>query len=177
MKEGFQLTFLGKIWYSTFKPREFFEYIMEEEKVYPSLLYFICLLLITLPLHFIMIGFIGNDFSLFAFTELLLNLTIGAVFALALIPIYHLFVYIFSGRNGIKRSVQTFIYGASPTILTSWVPILPIFISFYSIYVTVVGLKKLQEMSTMRAVLAYIIPFLILLTLVFLSLTINYWPL
>ena len=174
MKEGFQLTFLGKIWYSAFKPREFFEYIEKEDKIYSSLLYFLILLLITLPLHFIVVGFIGKDFNLSILTELLFNLSVGAIFTLALLPFYHLFVYIFGGRNGIKRSVQTFLYGASPTILVSWIPILPILVSFYSIYVTVTGLKELQGMSTMRAVLAYIIPFLILLTLVVLSITLGY---
>lgn len=172
MKE--ELTFLGKIWFSIFRPREFFDYIEEEVKVYSSILYFVLLLILTLPLHFIVIGFIGNDFSYSLFIEMLFNLIIGAIFTIILLPFYHLFVYIFGGRNGIKRSMQTFLYGATPTIAVSWIPILPILASFYSIYVTVIGLKKLQEMRIMRAVLAYIIPFLILVTLVILSITIGY---
>ncbi|MBI4010583.1 MAG: YIP1 family protein [Candidatus Aenigmarchaeota archaeon] len=169
-----ELTFLGKIWFSVFRPKEFFDYIEEENKAYSSMLYFALLLTLTLPLHFVIIGFIGNDFSLSVFIELLSNLIIGAIFTLILLPFYHLFVYIFGGRNGIKRSVQILLYGATPTIAVSWIPIVPLLVVFYSIYVTVIGLKKLHEMSTMRAVLAYIIPFLILVTLVILSMTIGY---
>ena len=169
-----ELTFLGKIWYSIFRPKEFFGYIIGEDNVYSSMLFFILLSLIILPLHFIVTGFIGNDFSSSVFIELLFNLTIGAVFTLLLLPFYHLFVYIFGGRNGIKRSVQTFLYGATPTIAVSWIPIVPILVSFYSVYVIITGLKKLQAMSTMRALLAYLIPFLILAALVVLSITIVY---
>ena len=130
--------------------------------------------MITLPLHFIVVGFISKDFSLPVFTELLFNLAIGAIFTLVLLPFYHLFVYIFGGRNGIKRSVQTLLYGATPTIAVSWIPIVQLLVAFYSIYVNLIGLKKLHEISTMRAVLAYMIPFLILVTLVILSITIGY---
>ena len=169
-----ELTFLGKIWYSIFGPKEFFNYIDEESKAYKAILYFVLLLLAVLPLHFLVTGFVGNEFSIDIFVELLFNLAIGAAFTLALLPFYHLFVYIFGGRKGIKRSVQTFLYGATPTIAVSWIPIVPLLASFYSVYVTVIGLKKLQGMSTVRAVLAYIIPFLILVTLVILSITIGY---
>ena len=174
MKEGYQLTFLGKIWYSIFRPKEFFEYIEPEEKTYKPILYFALLLLAVLPLHFIVAGFIGNDFGLPVFTELLFNLLIGAVFTLILLPFYHLFIYIFGGRNGIKRSVQAFLYGATATIAISWIPIAPLLVSFYSIYVTVIGLKKLHGMGTTRAVLAYLIPFSILLVLVIMSATMGY---
>ena len=138
------------------------------------MLYFALLLLAVLPFHFLLIGIIGNEFGIDIFVELLLNLAIGFAFTMALLPFYHLFVYIFGGRNGMKRSVQTFLYGATPTIAVSWIPILPLLVSFYSAYVTVVGLKKLQGISTVRAVLAYIIPFSILVALVILSVTIGY---
>lgn len=169
-----ELTFLGKIWFSAFKPREFFEYAAEENKARTSILYFVLLMLAVLPLHFLVIGFIGNEFSFEVFVELFFNLAIGVVFTLVLLPFYHLFVYLFGGRNGIKRSVQTFLYGVSPTITVSWIPILPLLLSFYSIYVTVLGLKKLQGMSTTRALLACLVPFAILVALVILSITIGH---
>ena len=157
-----------------FKPREFFDFVKYEDNVWTAIVFFGLMLVTVIPLHYAMTSILSQELNLDTFLELIGNMLLGLVFTFILIPFYHLFVWVFGGRNGIKKTTQTLLYGATPTILVSWIPIVSLIVAFYSMYVTIVGLKVLQDMKTWKAVLSYIVPFAILVVLVILSTTINY---
>jgi hypothetical protein len=164
-----QLTFVGKIWYVCIRPKEFFKFIDSEDNLLNSVLFFVLILLATLPLNFLVTGWLNSSLDLAILPGMMINLLMGLILTFILLPFYHLFVYIFGGRNGIKKSIQVFLYSAIPTVLVSWIPLLPLIVVFYSVYVAIVGLKILHNMSTLRAALAYLLPFLLLIIFTLIS--------
>jgi hypothetical protein len=160
--------FFEELYFIFARPKEFFSIIEKHKKFSPTLLYFSKVWLFLLTLQFLSSGVSqGYTFSLIG--RLLVNAVFSWIFILTVIPIYLVSVYLFNGRQGIKKTVQVILYGSVPTLIVSWIPIVPLFVSFYSIYITIVGLKVLQKMSTLRAVLAYLIPYAILIILAVLS--------
>jgi len=69
----------------------------------------------------------------------------------------HIWVYAVGGRAGVGQTVKAMVYGSTPALLLGWIPIINLIAMIWSPAVSIVGMKKLQEISTGRAVLAYIL--------------------
>lgn len=80
----------------------------------------------------------------------------------------HLTVHICGGRKGYTQTVKAGAYGATPSYLIGWMPILfigPLVGGIGSMIVTIIGLRELHEISTGRAISAWllaVVPILIL---------------
>lgn len=76
--------------------------------------------------------------------------------------IVHLGVLIVGGKNGIEQTVKAVIYGSTPGLLLGWVPIIGGFAGIWSLGLEILGIRQLQGVTTVRAIIAVIIPVAIL---------------
>jgi len=63
-------------------------------------------------------------------------------------------------------------YGSTPSLLLGWMPFIGFIFGIWSMIVSIIGVRRLHEISTGRAVLAYllgaiIIPLIIILIILF----------
>ncbi len=73
----------------------------------------------------------------------------------------HLWVYIFGGRNGIIQTMNAVVYGYTPYLLFAWIPIIGIIFSIWALVLNVLGVRELQELSTGKTVLLFVIAIVI----------------
>ncbi len=76
--------------------------------------------------------------------------------------ILHIFVYLMGGRIGIKQTIKAVMYAATPGLLFGWIPIIYFIAALWSLVLVVPGIRKLQEITTARAIMALVIPIIIL---------------
>nr|QNO53711.1 hypothetical protein ONPGGGGH_00009 [Methanosarcinales archaeon ANME-1 ERB6] len=69
----------------------------------------------------------------------------------------HLWVYLVGGRNGVGQTIKAVMYGATPSFLLGWIPIVGIIAGIWALIVGIIGVRQLHELSTGKAVLAVII--------------------
>ena len=77
--------------------------------------------------------------------------------------VYHLFVLMFGGKQGYGQTYKAMVYGATPTFLLGWIPLIGFPMYIYSLVLQVIGFKEMHNISYTRASLARIIPLLIML--------------
>jgi hypothetical protein len=75
--------------------------------------------------------------------------------------ILHIFVYIVGGRKGIAQTIKAVMYGSTPGLLLGWIPIIGFIAAIWSLVVEIIGIRQLHELTTGKAVLAVLIPFII----------------
>ncbi|MFZ2410377.1 MAG: Yip1 family protein [Candidatus Methanoperedens sp.] len=75
--------------------------------------------------------------------------------------ILHIFVYLMGGRNGIKQTLKAAMYAATPGLLFYWIPFYYIAV-VWSLVLFILGIRKFQEITTARAIMALVIPIIIL---------------
>lgn len=80
----------------------------------------------------------------------------------------HIWVYLVGGRKGAGQTIKAMAYGSTPSLLLGWIPFIGFIFGIWSIIVSIIGIRQLHEISTGRAVLAYllgaiIIPLIIVL--------------
>jgi len=75
--------------------------------------------------------------------------------------ILHIFVYIVGGRKGITQTIKAVMYGSTPGLLLGWIPVVNIITAIWSIVLNILGIRQLHELTTGKAVLAVLIPFII----------------
>ncbi|WP_062399619.1 YIP1 family protein [Methanogenium cariaci] len=85
--------------------------------------------------------------------------------------ILHIFVYIAGGRKDVSTTLRTVIYAATPSLLFGWIPLIGILANFWSLALEIFAIRELHEISTARAVIAVILPFILMIILVALSLS------
>ena len=166
----YPLSFWQKIKNVIVNPKEFFDLIQQEVEVKEVIIYYILLQLLILPLGIIASLLIGAGETA-ASTILMygMGISLGAVVFFIILLIYNLIVSWFGGKQGYQRTFQAFIYGTTPGVLLSWIPIVNIIASIYSIYLTIVGLIKLQQMESSKAIWAYFLPLIILFAITLLG--------
>ena len=86
---------------------------------------------------------------------LIIGLFIGAA-------IVHIFVYLLGGKEGYTQTVKAIGYGMTPSLLLGWIPFIGIIASIWALIVEIIGIRELQEMSTGKAVLAVLLPAIII---------------
>jgi hypothetical protein len=69
----------------------------------------------------------------------------------------HIWVYICGGRKGVGQTIKAMAYGSTPSLVLGWIPFIGIIFSIWSIVVSIIGIRQLHEISTGRAVLAYLL--------------------
>lgn len=84
----------------------------------------------------------------------------------------HIWVYLCGGRKGAGQTIKAMAYGSTPSLLLGWIPFIGFIFGIWSIVVSIIGIRQLHEISTGRAVLAYllgaiIIPLIIVLLILF----------
>jgi len=76
--------------------------------------------------------------------------------------IIHLGVLIVGGKNGYHQTLKSLIYGGTPSYLFGWIPFIGTIGSIWSLILAIFGIKELQEISTGKAIIAVLLPFIIL---------------
>jgi hypothetical protein len=78
----------------------------------------------------------------------------------------HIFVWLLGGRKGYVQTVKAVMYGSTPGLLLSWIPIIGFIGGIWSIILEILGIRELQEISTGRAIAAVILAVVIILIIV-----------
>lgn len=87
-------------------------------------------------------------------------LVLAGIFIIS--AIYHLVVLIFGGRQGFLATFRVLSY-ANALAVFNIIPILgPVFVTIYSIVLFIIGFKRVHKMGTARAVMAALLPMLVL---------------
>jgi len=76
--------------------------------------------------------------------------------------ILHIFVFIVGGRNGAQQTIKAVIYGYTPNLLIGWIPVVGAIGMLWSLVLEIVGIREYHEISTVKAILAVILPVIIL---------------
>ena len=69
----------------------------------------------------------------------------------------HIWVYVCGGRKGVGQTIKSMAYGYVPTFLFGWIPFVGVIFSIWTLAVQIIGFRQLHEISTGRAVLAYLL--------------------
>ncbi len=94
-------------------------------------------------------------------------IAVGIIAALYIAVWLHIWVYLFGGRGGLKQTVKTITYGATPCLLLGWVPGPNIIIApIWSLLLVITGAMELHELSSGMAILAVILAILVPLIIV-----------
>jgi hypothetical protein len=87
-------------------------------------------------------------------------LVAGGIFLLS--AVYHLAVLVFGGKEGFRATFRILSYTNALSIFNI-IPVLgPIFVTVYSVILFVLGFKESQKMNTPKAVMAALLPMLLL---------------
>jgi hypothetical protein len=107
---------------------------------------------------------LGAPFPVIVFFAVLVA---GFIFTLIFAAWAHLLVYLFGGRKGIMETVKAIVYSHTPRLLFGWIPVLGFIFVLWSLILTIIGIRELQELSTMKAILitgiAVLIPLMIVI--------------
>ena len=81
----------------------------------------------------------------------------------------HIWVYLMGGRKGLTQTFKALMYGATPSLLLGWIPVIGFLAAIWALIVEIIGIRQLHEISTGKAVaaviLAIIIPLIVLLVI------------
>jgi len=81
--------------------------------------------------------------------------------------VFHILgVYIVGGRKGIKETIKALAYASTPALLLCWIPLINLLAAIWSTILFILGVRELHKFSTSRAVLAIIIPVIIITAVV-----------
>jgi hypothetical protein len=69
----------------------------------------------------------------------------------------HIWVYVCGGRKGVGQTIKSMAYGYVPTFLFGWIPFVGVIFTIWTLAVQIIGFRQLHEISTGRAVLAYLL--------------------
>lgn len=69
----------------------------------------------------------------------------------------HLWVYLVGGREGVEQTIKAVMYGATPSLILGWIPIVGIIAVIWAFIVEIIGIRQLHGLSTGKVVLAVIL--------------------
>lgn len=105
----------------------------------------------------------GGGFTALTIINSIVSGFIG-VFILGII--FHIFVYIMGGRNGIGLTIKAVIYGYTPNLLLGWIPIVNFIAMIWTLILYVIGIREYHEISTGKAALAVLLPLILIIIFV-----------
>jgi hypothetical protein len=91
----------------------------------------------------------------------------GFILTLIFAAWLHLWAYILGARQGIMQTVRVVLYGSTPWLLFGWIPFIGFIFMLWSLVLGVIGIGELQELSSGKVVLAFVIAVLIPLIIIF----------
>lgn len=74
---------------------------------------------------------------------------------------FHIWVYLVGGRKGVGQTIEAVMYGMTPNLILGWIPFVNIIAAIWAIIVVIIGVRQLHELSTGKAVLAWILAVII----------------
>jgi hypothetical protein len=74
-------------------------------------------------------------------------------------------VHIAGGKKGFNQTIKALVYSSTPALLFGWIPVISFIPGMWSLILNIIGIREFQEISTKRALLAVVIPFILLLLL------------
>ncbi len=141
--------------------------------------YFLILLLIFSILFSLIIGVIGTTMVFFRTTTVFpppammgggllvavsffISSFIGGLIAVIIGSLWlHIWVYLVGGRKGLTQTMKAVMYGCTPSLIIGWIPFINIVGGIWAIIVEIIGIRQLHELSTGKAILAWLISILI----------------
>jgi hypothetical protein len=75
----------------------------------------------------------------------------------------HIFVWLLGGRNGYLQTLKAIIFGSTPAMLFGWIPFIGVLAGLWSLVLGIFGLQELQNMTTLKAVLAIFLSVMIVI--------------
>lgn len=177
------LGFLEKVKGFLFHPSESFRKV-KGEGLKETIKYFVPLsfiyTLIFAGIFAVIFSVVGGIMSLFLPDQLSGFLTGMQGFFLMLIPllfvfmlislflsaflggvVLHIMVLLLGGSRGIKETIKVVMYSMTPFFLLGWIPIVNFLAGIWALIVEVKGLEEIQELSTGRAIMAILFPFVV----------------
>jgi len=97
-----------------------------------------------------------------------ISMIIGGIIGILIGSLWmHIWVYLCGGRKGVGQTIKAMAYGSTPSLLLGWIPFIGIIFAIWTLVVQIIGIRQLHEISTGRAVLAYIIGAIIIPAIIF----------
>ena len=159
-----------------FRPSETFD-ASKEDTIGDAFKYFVVLLVIYAVLFSIMVLVAFSAMSwIVGPWAAMMGLAAGPILAVAMLVLtfisgiiavfimglwMHIWVYIVGGRKGVKQTIKALMYGATPSYLLGWIPFIGIIAGIWALIVEIIGIRQLHELSTGKAVLAFILAIII----------------
>ena len=160
-----------------FNPTDTFNAV-KAENLGEAFKYFLILLLIFSILFSLIIGIIGTTMIFFQTTMLFpppammgggllavsffISSFVGGLIAVIVGSLWlHIWVYLVGGRKGLTQTMKAVMYSCTPTFIVGWIPFINIIAMIWAIIVEIIGIRQLHEISTGRAILAWLISILI----------------
>jgi hypothetical protein len=82
----------------------------------------------------------------------------------------HIWVYLVGGREGMGQTWKVVVYSMTPALLLGWIPLIGLIANLWAVVLEVIGIRELHGLSTARAVLAVVLPYILLFVLAVLAL-------
>ncbi|SNQ62182.1 conserved membrane hypothetical protein [Candidatus Methanoperedens nitroreducens] len=189
----YYMDFLEKVKGLLLEPSKTFD-SLKDETLEEALKYYAIIAVAYSALFALMFTFAGSLFgSMMGFRDFGMMMGAGAGIGAAVVffvmfmilaiagafiggAILHIFVYIVGGRKGIVQTIKAVMYGATPSLLLGWIPLVSIIASIWSLIVEIIGIRQLHGLTTGRAILAILIPIIlgIILAVVLAALLVAY---
>jgi hypothetical protein len=78
----------------------------------------------------------------------------------------HLFVYLLGGRRGYLPTLKAITFGSTPAMLFGWIPLVGLLAGIWSLVLEIFGIRELQDLTTIKAVLAVILALMVIVVIV-----------
>lgn len=100
----------------------------------------------------------------------LIGLVIGGTIALLIIGlILHICLKIVGGSGNFTATVRAFALAETPAGAIGWIPVLGLLAGIWGFILLVMGAKEYHQISTLRAVIAIILPIIVIVLLIVLA--------
>ncbi|HLC50944.1 MAG TPA: YIP1 family protein [archaeon] len=84
--------------------------------------------------------------------------------------LYYIFAKILGGKGSFAQQSYLLALWYAPIVAISWIPLIGMVFAIYSLYLVTVSQRIVHKFSTLRAVLSWLLPLLIMIVLVFVAL-------
>jgi hypothetical protein len=88
----------------------------------------------------------------------------------------HMFVWLLGGRKEYFQTLKALMYGSTPGLLISWIPIIGFIGALWTLILVILGIQELQEMTPGRAVAAVILAIVIFMVIIILLAALFFIP-
>jgi len=96
---------------------------------------------------------------IFALIAGVIGLILGSI-------LLHIGVVVMGGHGGFMQTFKAVVYGLTPYYLLGWIPIIGGLAGIWGLIVEIIGIRELHDMTTGRAVIAWLISIVIIIIIV-----------